>query len=98
VDSEFTADERAIIESVFTLMSSEGVMTGILTSGDDYSNETCFEFISVLLGWFHKPEYYQIINKIVKLADSMVNTEKDVLNKHSYFLHKMLLSLQGAIS
>jgi hypothetical protein len=89
-NSEFTVDERAIIESVFTPMSSEGVMTGILTSGNiDVIGQTCLQFIFGLLSWFHKPEYYQIINKIVKLGDSMVNTEKDVLNKHSYFLHKI---------
>jgi hypothetical protein len=88
-NNEFTAEERSVIESVFTPMSSSGILTGILTSGNDTSNETCFEFISVLLGWFHKPEYYQIANKIIKLGDSMISTEKNVFNKHFYFLHKI---------
>jgi hypothetical protein len=88
-NGEFTADEKETIETIFTPISSNGVMSGILTSGNGDLADTCFEFLSILLGWFHTPEYYQIIKKIVKLADSMVANEKNVQNKHFYFLHKI---------
>ena len=78
--NELTETERKTVEEVY----------GTLTFGNVYSRrESCFGFVSNLLGWFHKPEYFQIINKIAKLADSMVDSESDVLTKHFYFLNKI---------
>ncbi|MDR2096029.1 MAG: hypothetical protein LBP76_11010 [Treponema sp.] len=88
---ELTKEERQTIESVFTPYTSSGEMRGILTSGDGsaFAREGTFQFLSMLLGWFKKPEYYQIICKIVKVADSLIHTEKRIINKHFYYLSKI---------
>ena len=88
-NKEFAAEERTTIQAVFAPMSSDGTMDGILTSGNGDFADSCFEFLTILLNWFHKPEYYSIITKIINLADSMLSTENDVTKKHFYFLQKI---------
>ena len=88
-NNELTAEERKIIDTVYAPMASNGTLTGMLTSGnvDMFDNGTAF--MANLLSWFHKPEYYQIINKIVKQADLMANNEKNAIEKHFYYLSKI---------
>jgi hypothetical protein len=93
-NQEFTAGERLEIENVFkpfTASSSGGAgsVGGMLTSGDYTWKESKFGFLSILLGWFHKKEHYQIAQKIIKLADAKIGEAKDTLEKHYYFLHKI---------
>lgn len=97
-NTEFTEEERNTIENVFVTTSTViNGLTGeistcqkkIMTSGNYSFGDSKFQFLSILLDFFKKPEYFQIAQKIIKLADTFAKNEKDVIELHYYFLHKI---------
>jgi hypothetical protein len=88
-NNEFTKEEQNTIENVFKPLGSSGELHGILTHGNIDFAKSKFDLLLVLLGWFRKPEYFQIAKKIIKLADTLIEYEKNILDIHLYFFHKI---------
>jgi hypothetical protein len=81
-EKELTGEERKTIEGVYGTLANNSSIIIDFDGG-------AFELVSGLLSWFYKPEYYQVINKIVKLADSMLPDVKNISDIHFYYLHKI---------
>jgi len=78
--NEFTEKEKDTIKTLY------GDLTCIKGFDDDANG---FVFLSRFLGWFKNPTHYNITVKIIKLADTMVGSEKRMWNRHSYFGQKV---------
>lgn len=88
---DLTEEERQIIRDTYKPfgMSLGGeVNDHVIDEGEiGGSGKTKFSFISVLISWFQKPEYFEIAKKIINLAEQNIDTNKDILDEHFYYLH-----------
>ena len=83
--NDLSENERSILETLFTPMTSNGVMKGMLTTGNQKWDESTFGFLSILLGWVNKIEYYDIAKKIIKIAMENIEKAKNEYEKHSFY-------------
>lgn len=89
--NDLTEEERQIIRDTYKPfgMSLGGeVNDHVIDEGEiGGSGKNKFSFISVLISWFEKPEYFEIAKKIINLAEQNIDTNKDILDEHFYYLH-----------
>ena len=89
--NDLTEEERQIIRDTYKPfgMSLGGeVNDHVIDEGEiGGSGKNKFSFISVLISWFEKHEYFEIAKKIINLAEQNIDTNKDILDEHFYYLH-----------
>lgn len=96
--NDLTEDDRITIRYIykpFGMVANQCIDEG--KSGnineiipDTHMKDKCktkFSFISTLITWFEKPEYYNIAQKIINLAEQNLHTNKRILDEHFYYSH-----------
>lgn len=85
--NELTSHEREVIEATYKPMGGNGI-----TEGEIYSkSSSVVSFLSTLSTWFQSKENRDIANKILNKAESLIDNQSNVLDKH--FLYSQQIEI-----
>jgi len=86
-NSIFSIDEKETIIQVFQPLgfNKEENTNRVITE----SSASLIAFLSNLLGWFKKPQYYVIGKKIITLCEKHIDSINSILDLHFYYQNKI---------
>lgn len=85
--NEFSSEERKIIRNIFKPLSTGSEEHFIDKGTITFISQSKVAFLSNLLSWFTKKEYYCIAKKIISEAEKNIDFNTDILDKHFFYLN-----------